>query len=77
MSEALNGAGLDRSMPEFENCYVVFLTELLCGGGYLVSGITGECLSSLKSKQFVVCISGLDDSIGQQNETVATIEIKT
>ena len=72
----LGGMGLDRSMPKFDDRDVVFLTELLRGGGEVVGRMSAECLSPLKSKHFVSRISGLDHSIGQQGKTVTAIEFK-
>ena len=49
----LGDAGLDWSMPKFDDRDVVFLTELLCGGGDVVGRTTAECFCPLKSKHFV------------------------
>jgi len=72
----LGDAGLDWSMPKFDHRDVVFLAELLCGGGDVVSRTTAECFCPLKSKQFVLRISRLDDSIRQQGKTATAIEFK-
>ena len=68
---------IDWVKSEFDERNVVFLTELLCGSGDVAGRTSADCLCSLKSKQFAVGNSSLDNPIGKQRKAVTAIDFKS